>query len=195
MEQEAPKRGRPKRGEEKGICTKPLPEQPALAVGIDIGVEGFHVREPTGWNYLQPIARVVSLNSPAHLWLIEHSRTASVRGICGMQHKTDIMDMRALCFAAVKLHISRKFAGCWEFDWAHNAMLLELRFMVNAHYKATADRTRFNNMTQRAIARQRAGGDLRLTAGHQRHPRGLGGLHRRCAAADTGRDHPCAVRR
>jgi hypothetical protein len=186
MEQEAPKRGRPKKGEEKGICTEPLPEQPALAVGIDIGVDGFHVCvpggidedvkqwrvwyisyaktpdwrkklralldertivvcEPTGWNYLQPIARVVCLESPAHLWLIEHSRTASVRGICGMQHKTDIMDTRALCFAAMQLHISRKFAGCWEFDWAHNEMLLELRFLVNAHYKASADRTRFNN--------------------------------------------------
>jgi hypothetical protein len=67
MDQEAPKRGRPKKGEERGICTEPLPEQPALAVGIDIGVDGFHVREPTGWNDLQPTARVVSLEPPAHL--------------------------------------------------------------------------------------------------------------------------------
>jgi hypothetical protein len=55
------------------------------------------------------------------------------------------MDTRALAFAAMQLRISRKFAGCWRFNWAHNEALLELRFLVNAHYKASADRTRFNN--------------------------------------------------
>jgi hypothetical protein len=103
------------------------------------------VCEPTGWNYLQPVARVVSLESPAELWLIEHSRTAAVRGICNMEHKTDLMDTRALAFAAMQLRITRKFAGCWRFDWAHNEALLELRFLVNAHYKASAVRTRFSN--------------------------------------------------
>lgn len=186
MTQSPPRRGRPPKGEERGLCSDPLPVSPQPAIGLDIGVDGFHlclpgdpetdvkswpvwylsyekqpnwrvqlqqllgastlvVAEPTGWNYLQPIARVICLESPAQLWLIEHSRTADIRGICNMEHKTDQMDTRALAFAAMQLRISRKFAGCWLFDWRHNEALLELRFLVNAYHKASTDRTRFKN--------------------------------------------------
>lgn len=185
-EQRIPKRGRPRKGEEPGLCPDPMPVVPQPAIGIDIGVDGFHlsvpgspdvevsawpvwyisyekhpdwrdrlkllltqgtivVAEPTGWNYLQPVARLVSLESPAELWLIEHSRTAAVREICNMQQKTDLLNTRALAYAAMQLRITRKFAGCWPFDWEHQDKLLELRFLVNAHHKAISDRTRFNN--------------------------------------------------
>jgi hypothetical protein len=186
LTREPGRRGRPPKGEETGLSHEPLPSSPVAAIGIDIGVEGFHLcvpgapsqdvkdwpvwhinyekqpdwrdvlrrlitketvvlAEPTGWNYLSPVARVVALESPGEMWLIEHSRTAAVRGILNFQHKTDLMDTRALCYAAVQLTISRRFAGCWRFDWAQSEALLHLRFLVNAHFKATNDRTRFSN--------------------------------------------------
>lgn len=180
------KRGRPPKGEERGLCHDPLPSVPAKAIGVDIGVSGFHVcvpasvytpvsewpvwyisyekqpnwrellkgligegtivlAEPTGWNYLAPIAYLVTRETQGIMWLIEHSRTAAVRGILNFGHKTDLMDTRALAYAAMQLTISRSFAGCWLFDPVRNDALLELRFLVNAHYKATNDRTRFIN--------------------------------------------------
>jgi transposase len=155
------------------------------AIGVDIGVSGFHfcvpgqshmnvadwpvwyisyekhpnwreiltnmigegtivLAEPTGWNYLAPIAYLVTQQTSGEMWLIEHSRTASVRGVLNFAHKTDVMDTRALAYAAVQLTFTA-FAGCWPFDAQQQAELLRLRFLVNAHYKATHDRTRFSN--------------------------------------------------
>ncbi|MFQ3660658.1 MAG: transposase [Anaerolineae bacterium] len=180
------RRGRPPKGEEKGLSTEPLPSAPVAAVGIDIGVSGFHLcvpasarvdvrdwpvwyisyekmpdwrdrvkaligdgtvvlAEPTGWNYLAPVAYLVARETRGEMWLIEHSRTTAVRGILNFGHKTDLMDTRAIAYAAMQLTISRLFAGCWPFDPVKNDELLRLRFLVNGHYKATADRTRFTN--------------------------------------------------
>jgi hypothetical protein len=101
--------------------------------------------EPTGWNYLSPVARVICLQSPARLYLIEHSRTTHVRRTLDIAQKTDVQDTRTLAYAAQQLHTQPSFAGCWRFDWATNDALLELRFMMNAYHKASTDRTRFKN--------------------------------------------------
>ncbi|MFQ3660458.1 MAG: hypothetical protein SNJ54_16040, partial [Anaerolineae bacterium] len=123
------RRGRPPKGEEKGLSTEPLPSAPVAAVGIDIGVSGFHLcvpasarvdvrdwpvwhisyekmpdwrdrvkaiigdgtvvlAEPTGWNYLAPVAYLVARETRGEMWLIEHSRTTAVRGILNFGHKT-----------------------------------------------------------------------------------------------------------
>lgn len=180
------RRGRPPKGEEAGLSALPMPSSPVPAIGVDIGVGGFHLcvpagsrteirdwpvwyisyekmpdwrarlcamigagtvvlAEPTGWNYLSPVAYLVARQTEGEMWLIEHSRTTAVRGILNFGHKTDLMDTRALAYAAMQLVISRSFAGCWPFDPVHNEELLRLRFLVNAHYKATHDRTRFTN--------------------------------------------------
>ncbi len=179
------KRGRPPRNARVGLSDEPLPTCPQYALGIDIGVEGFHicsargdaappqwpvwfvsyrdtprwrdalaqmlgdntvcVAEPTGWNYLSPVARVITLQSPARLHLIEHSKTGAVRATLNITQKTDANDARALASVAWDLHGRPRVAGAWLFDWKEHEALLELRFLVNAHYKASADRVRFNN--------------------------------------------------
>jgi hypothetical protein len=179
------KRGRPPKDAQVGLCRDKLPDTPQYALGIDIGVEGFHVcaaaaddapdkwpvwfisyrdtsrwrdiliamlgenticvAEPTGWNYLSPVARVISTQSPARLYLIEHSKTGAVRATLNITQKTDLHDARALASVAWDLHGRPRVAGAWVFDWNQHEQLLELRFLVNAHYKASSDKTRFNN--------------------------------------------------
>jgi Transposase. len=178
-------RGRPKKGEEPALSSLPLPSTPQVSIGLDIGVEGFHVcvpvagqdvkewpvwfiryegnphwrkqlaamldenticlAEPTGWNYLSPVARVICLQSSAKLYLIEHARTTHVRRTIDIAQKTDVNDARTLAYAALQIRFMHKFAGCWLFDWATSDALLKLRFLMNAYHKASADRTRFKN--------------------------------------------------
>ncbi len=181
----APKRGRPPADMRAGLSDDPLPNKPQYALGLDIGVDGFHVctalsdadaakwpvwfvsykdtprwrdalramlgrqticvAEPTGWNYLSPVARVIALQSPAQLHMIEHTKTGAVRQTLNITQKTDPNDARALAAVAYDLHGRPRVAGAWLFDWTEHEQLLELRFLVNAHYKASADRTRYNN--------------------------------------------------
>jgi hypothetical protein len=180
-----PKRGRPPKDMRVGLSNDHIPTSPQYALGIDIGVDGFHVctacsdvdaekwpvwfvsykdtprwrdvlrnmlgkdticvAEPTGWNYLSPVARVITTQSPAHLYMIEHSKTGAVRTTLNITQKTDVNDARALASVAWDLHGRPRVAGAWRFDWTQHEQLLELRFLVNAHYKAGADKTRFSN--------------------------------------------------
>lgn len=180
-----PKRGRPPKDMRTGLSSEPIPQTPQYALGLDVGVDGFHVcaaqadadaarwpvwfvsysdtanwrdvlirllgadticvAEPTGWNYLSPVARVITTQSPAQLYLIEHSKTGAVRATLNITQKTDVNDSRALASVAWDLHGRPRVAGAWRFDWNTHEQLLELRFLVNAHYKASHDKTRFNN--------------------------------------------------
>jgi len=180
-----PRRGRPPKDMRAGLSDDPMPAAPQYALGIDIGVDGFHVcaavgdvdpakwpvwfvsykdtprwrdalrdllgpdticvAEPTGWNYLSPVARVITTQSPARLYMIEHAKTGAVRATLNIVQKTDVNDARALASVAWDLHGRPRVAGAWLFDWTEHEQLLELRFLVNAHYKASADRTRFSN--------------------------------------------------
>ncbi len=110
-----------------------------------IGNGTLIVSEPTGWNYLAPVAYLVARETGGELWLVDNTKTGKIRDIKGLGHKTDLNDARTLADAAHELLKSRSYAGAWPFDVVRSEELLRLRMLVNAHYKATHDRTRFVN--------------------------------------------------
>jgi len=101
--------------------------------------------EPTGWHYLMPIARVITQESPAALWLVEHSATGSWRETSDMKQKTDINDARALAAIADRIYFTHAAAGARQLDWYEQEELLELRFMMNSYHKAKKEITRHKN--------------------------------------------------
>lgn len=175
-------RGRPKKTDEP-ILPPPPPVQ-QRAIGIDIGVDGFHVcvprddmritewpvyfitylsinwreqllamlapntvvtAEPTGWHYLMPVARVITQESPAQLWLVDHSATKSWRETSGMLQKTDMNDARTLAAIADKVYYTHEAAGAHLLDWNEQEELLELRFMMNSYHKINKEMNRHKN--------------------------------------------------
>ncbi len=101
--------------------------------------------EPTGWHYLMPIARVITQESPAALWLVEHSATGSWRETSDMKQKTDINDARSLAAIADKIYYTHEAAGARLLDWYEQEELLELRFMMNSYHKLKKEITRHKN--------------------------------------------------
>lgn len=110
-----------------------------------IGKGTLIVSEPTGWNYLAPVAYLISYETEGELWLVDNTKTGKIRDIKGLGHKTDLNDARTLTDTAFELLKSRSYAGAWLFDIKKAEELLRLRMLVNAHYKAVHDRTRFTN--------------------------------------------------
>lgn len=102
--------------------------------------------EPTGWHYLSPVASVIVQHTAAKMHLVTHSVTGGVRENFVAKQKTDTTDARAIALIGYNIVVEKKSVkGVWTYDHDLEQHVINLRLLVNTHYKLTAELAKNKN--------------------------------------------------